>query len=112
MSTPRGADLGARVRRLCAPLSESQLRIVFAAIDVLTCIKKWSTRPTAGDRDRGIVYAFFAGGIQVQLIFMGIFRNFLHPKPGANTMDFCRQYQVKLDPKLAPNLPNLHPLYI
>ena len=37
----------ARVRRLCAPLSESQLRIVFAAVDVLTCIKKWSTRPTA-----------------------------------------------------------------
>ena len=47
MSTPSTADLEARVRRLCAPLSESQLRIVVAAVDVLTCIKKWSTRPTA-----------------------------------------------------------------
>ena len=43
----------------------------------------------------------------MQLIFMGILENFLHPKAGANTKDFCRQYQVKLDPKLAPNLPNL-----
>ena len=43
----------------------------------------------------------------MQLIFMGILQNFLHPKAGANTKDFCRQYQVKLDPKLAPNLPNL-----
>ena len=43
---------------------------------------------------------------------MGILENFLHPKAGANTKDFCRQYQVKLVPKLAPNLPNLHPLYI
>ena len=40
----------------------------------------------------------------MRLIFMGIFRNFLHPKPGANTMDFCRQYQVKLDPKITRNL--------
>ena len=28
-------------------MSESQLRIVVAAVDVLTCIKKWNTRPTA-----------------------------------------------------------------
>ena len=47
MSTPSGVDLGARVRRVCASLSEPQLRVVFAAVDVLTCIKKWNTRPTA-----------------------------------------------------------------
>ena len=40
----------------------------------------------------------------MQLIFHRILENFLHPKSGANTKDFCRQYQVKLDPKLAPNL--------
>ena len=40
----------------------------------------------------------------MQLIFMGILENFLHPKSGANTKDFRRQYQVKLDPKITPNL--------
>ena len=41
------ADPVTRVRRLCAPLSEPQLRTVLAAVDVLTCIKGWSTQPTA-----------------------------------------------------------------
>ena len=31
---------------------------------------------SVGDRDVGILYGFFAGGIQVQLIFMGILETF------------------------------------
>ena len=49
MSTPSRADLGTRVRRLCAPLSEPQLRIVFAAVDVLTCTEN---RRAAGAQGR------------------------------------------------------------